>query len=338
MPASDFHSSTDTVHRTHLRKSSEGSVEPSSPAAQVPLQVRNANLVPTHKASQATLRYHRGFANFSIPGHISRPRPENIYMPKEIASAPITPSPISEVDSLMDIDLNAGCGEDSNYSDEEIAAYRDEGQLRLSFDPTIEDTLETRKRQAKSDTLDERSSPVVGTPDSAKYPFRRWMRSLRYKSPGQSSLKRKKSLTVRQERWSLDDFEAKQISKPTPPTVEKQRPRHKKASSWSSAGLVTAVKSATVGLTAPQSPTKSRRLSILRSSLRSSGTSQATVRGSFDSHASPKVLDDAAWERARQRRRTLEEILGSEESYVADLKVLVNVCHWKYRPHWVTTD
>ena len=37
------------------------------------------------------------------------------------------------------------------------------------------------------------------------------------------------------------------------------------------------------------------------------------------------MIDDAAWERARQRRRTLEEILESEESYVADLKVLVNV-------------
>ena len=338
MPASDFHSSTDTVHRTHPRKFSEASVESSSPTPQVPLRVRNANLIPAHKASQATLRYHKGPVNFSLPGHIPRPRPENIYLPKQIASAPTTPSSTSEVDSLMDIDLNAGCGEDSHYSDEEIAGYMSEGQPRLSFDPTIEDTLETRKRQAKSNTLDERSSPAVGSPNSAKYPFRRWMRSLRYKSPGRSSPKRKKSLTVRQERWSLDDFKEESISKPTQPRPEKERPRHKKSSSWSSSGLVTAVKSATVGLTAPQSPTKSRRLSLLRNSLRSSGTSQATVRGSFDSHTSPKVLDDAAWERARQRRRTLEEILGSEESYVADLKVLVNVSRWKNHSHRVNTD
>ena len=324
LPADDFHSSTDTVHRTRARKISETSVELLSSSSPGPLLVRNENLLPTHKASQATLRYHKAHANISWPRQDSKPRPENLYIARSTASAPITSTSVSEVDSLVDIDLNAGCGEDSIGSDEDAAGCPgDSVQPRLSFDPAIEDTLETSKLQARLGKEDERASPSTGSPTLPKFPFRRWMRSLRYKSPSEKSSSRKNSLKLRNERWSLDNFEESPAIK-SPSVGAKERIRHKKTSSWSSGGLVTAVKSATVGLATPQSP-KAKRLSLLRSSLRSSGTSQATVRGSLDSQTSPRVMDSAAWERARQRRRTLEEIVQSEESYVADLKVLVNV-------------
>ncbi|KAL8787961.1 MAG: hypothetical protein Q9195_007549 [Heterodermia aff. obscurata] len=295
---------------------------PSSPPG--PLLVRNENLSPTHKASQATLRYHKAYTDISWPRQDSKPRPENLYIARNTASAPITPESVNEVDSLVDIDLNAGCGEDSIRSDEDAAGCAsDVVQPRLSFDPAIEDTLEASKLQARPGEECGRVSPSAETSTPPRLPFRRWMRSLRYKSPSTKSLSGKNSLKVRDDRWSLDDFEESPVIKSAPISA-KQRTRHKKTSSWSSGGLVTAVKSATVGLAAPQSP-KAKRLSLLRSSLRSSGTSQATVRGSFDSQSSPRVMDSAAWERARQRRRTLEEIVQSEESYVADLKVLVNV-------------
>ena len=324
IPADDFHSSTDTVHRTRARKISETSVESLGSSSPGPLLVRNENLLPTHKASHATLRYHKAYTDISWPRQDSKPRPENVYIARITASAPITPTSVNEVDSLVDIDLNAGCGEDSICSDEDAAERPgDSVRPRLSFDPAIEDTLETSKLQATPNKEDGRASPSVGTPTLPMFPFRRWMRSLRYKSPSEKSSNRKSSLKVRNERWSLDDFEESSATKSTP-IGAKERIRHKKTSSWSSGGLVTAVKSATVGLATPQSP-KAKRLSLLRSSLRSSGTSQATVRGSFDSQTSPRVMDGAAWERARQRRRTLEEIVQSEESYVADLKVLVNV-------------
>lgn len=325
LPADDFHSSTDTVHRTRARKISETSVESLSSSPPGPLLVRNENLLPTHKASQATLRYHKAaYTNISWPRQDSKPRPENLYIARNTASAPITPTSVNDVDSLVDIDLNAGCGEDNLCSDDDDAGCPGESvQPRLSFDPAIEDTLETSKVQARQGKEDERASPSVGTPPLPKFPFRRWMRSFRHKSPSEKSSSRKNSLKFRPERWSLDDFEESPASKPIR-TSGKERIRHKKTSSWSSGGLVTAAKSATVGLGTPQSP-KAKRLSLLRSSLRSSGASQATVRGSLDSQASPRVMDGAAWERARQRRRTLEEIVQSEESYVADLKVLVNV-------------
>lgn len=327
LPAGDFHASTDTVYRTPLKKFSDNSVDSHSSDSPGPLRVRNENLVPTHKPSQATLRYHKGSTDLSRPRRITKPRPENLYVPRESLSSPVTPTSAIELESLVDIDLNAGCGEDSSGSDEVASADTKIGnQPRLSFDPAIEDTLETRKRQRMSEPDDNSVSPAIVSPSLPGHQFRRWMRSLRHRSPRDKSPARKNSLKVRQERWSLDDFEEKPAIKPTP-TGTKVGRHHKKTSSWSSGGLVTAVKSAAVGLATPQPP-KAKRLSLLGSSLRSSGASQATVRGSLDSHASPRVMDEAAWERARQRRRTLEEIHESEESYVADLKVLVNVSGW----------
>ena len=324
LPADDFHSSTDTVHRTRPRKISKTSVESLRSSSPGPLLVRNENLLPTHKASQATLRYHRAYGNISWPRQDSKPRPENLCLARNTESASITPTSVNAVDSLVDFDLNAGCGEDSICSDEGVAGCpSDSAQPRLSFDPAIEDNLETSKLQARQGREDERASPPTGTPSLPRVPFRRWMHSLRYKSPSEKSSSRKNSLKVQSERWSMDDFEESPAIK-APPVDTKERIRHKKTSSWSSGGLVTAVKSATVALATPQSP-KAKRLSLLRSSLRSSGASQATVRGSFDSQTSPRIMDSAAWERARQRRRTLEEIVQSEESYVADLKVLANV-------------
>lgn len=52
--------------------------------------------------------------------------------------------------------------------------------------------------------------------------------------------------------------------------------------------------------------------------------SKHTSRDS-DSSPSGSVLDEAAYSRAVQRRRILEELIDSEENYLGDLKVLTNV-------------
>lgn len=324
LPVRGFHSSTDTVHRIHSRRYSEIPVDFSSPKPHG-AGARNENQSPIEQASQSTLRPQKNTSNISWLRHIARPAIQHANVQTETPSMPQTPSTpgsTSEVDSLAYVDLNAGCGEDSG-SDEGAAGDMSGGfQPRLSFDPTLEDTLGTRKALGIPRTGGENHSPSSWTPFKTRSPFRRWMSSLRYKSPGHKSPSRGHSLTVRQERWSLDDCDEEATIKPTQ-NHSRKRSGHKKTSSWSSSGLVTAVKSVTVGLAATQSP-KAKRLSLLRSSQRSSGASQATARDSFDSHASPR-MDDAAWERARQRRRTIEELIESEEGYVADLKVLNNV-------------
>lgn len=206
----------------------------------------------------------------------------------------------------IDTDLSNGCGEHS--------AHRRES--RLSYKVARQDFQSGRHRRAQPKPRLEVEKLSSITTDATKHFFRRWMNSVRHRSPGPS-----RSLKVREERWSLDDFDESK----GPSTPRNKGKRHKKSSSWSSSGILTVVRSATANL-AVVHPKKIERPTPSRKSNRSSGISEETNRASLDkSQVFARFMDEAAWERARQRRRTLEEIVSSEESYVADLKVLVNV-------------
>lgn len=105
---------------------------------------------------------------------------------------------------------------------------------------------------------------------------------------------------------------------------------HKKSSSGSSFGFVTAVKSASISLASLSIAPRSRRTAVSsrhHKTDRSNNTSHAG-RLSEDSgyHARGAVIDQAVTNRLLQRRRVLEEIISSEESYLADVKFLMNVC------------
>lgn len=56
-------------------------------------------------------------------------------------------------------------------------------------------------------------------------------------------------------------------------------------------------------------------------------SSNTDARRSIDSNRGGlgPVLDESAWLRSLQRRKVVEELIASEESYIADLKVLINV-------------
>lgn len=42
------------------------------------------------------------------------------------------------------------------------------------------------------------------------------------------------------------------------------------------------------------------------------------------------IMDESAWLRSLQRRKIVEELIASEEGYIADLKVLINVREHAY--------
>ncbi|KAI1341627.1 Dbl homology domain-containing protein [Xylariaceae sp. FL0016] len=106
---------------------------------------------------------------------------------------------------------------------------------------------------------------------------------------------------------------------------------HRKSSSGSSFGFVTAVKSATVSLASASVITRPRRRTA-RSSLHtrtdhSSRGSLSVPRFSEDSSYLERasISDPGVTERLLQRRRILEELISTEESYIGDIKFLMNV-------------
>lgn len=106
---------------------------------------------------------------------------------------------------------------------------------------------------------------------------------------------------------------------------------HRKSSSGSSYGFVAGVRSASVSLASASVITRPRR-NTGRSSLQ--GKTDLSSRGSIsgprfseDSACLERTLsnDPGVTERLLQRRRILEEIINTEESYIGDVKFLMNV-------------
>lgn len=107
--------------------------------------------------------------------------------------------------------------------------------------------------------------------------------------------------------------------------------RHRHSSSDSSLAFVTAAKSASISMTGLSLLTRSRKTTIrsLRGP-RTERSSRASISGPRRSEESyfPEAqapVDPAVVERALQRRRILEELIGTEEAYVADVRFLMNV-------------
>ena len=310
----DSNGSSDTVNRAYHRKPSSNFKGSLGSGSSRQLRVANENALPSRTASLSTLDFLEGISNSRLPNNASENPICGTYdcLPGLVGK---TSASISDVGPLEDIDLNSRYGEVSQRSSNgsESGYSPNHG---LSFELQAKETLSTKIHGAAS------CRPSIVVTDAAAHPIRRFLSTLRH-----GHLKSKRALSVRKERWSLDDFDEDQPV--TSPQQRQVRPSgHKKTSSWASSGFVTAVKSATTSigtLSAPQSQL-SRRLAPLRNSKRSSKLSQVTNRESVNGNNDTNpMVDEAAWDRALQRRRTLEELVSSEESYIADLKVLKNV-------------
>ncbi|KAI9822224.1 MAG: hypothetical protein M1832_003047 [Thelocarpon impressellum] len=163
-------------------------------------------------------------------------------------------------------------------------------------------------------------SEGIPFPQSRKQkPFKRWVSTLR-----RQSLTRKISQVPSILRQHFDDGD----ETPRPPEGDKSR--RKGSSSFSSMGFVTAIKTASVSLASINAPSRSRRhgaSSHARSADRSNRSSNQDAATSFEATGARPApsIDDEVRERAIQRRCILEELISSEESYIADMKILVNV-------------
>lgn len=109
--------------------------------------------------------------------------------------------------------------------------------------------------------------------------------------------------------------------------------RRNSESMSSSMGCVTAMKSASITIASTSIAPRSESGFHGKGHIGNRGSTYSDARKSTDSHRGPlgPIIDESAWLRSLQRRKVVEELIASEESYIADLKVLINVCpnSWK---------
>jgi hypothetical protein len=157
-----------------------------------------------------------------------------------------------------------------------------------------------------------RSLPLEG-----ERPFNKWMRNLQRRGT-----QRRKTVSCEIGSAVLDPelFGSSGTQKKT---------AHKKSSSGSSFGFVTAVKSASISLASFSVAPRSRKTGVSSRQQRTDRSSKTSNVGRLSEDSSyiarGIVIDQAVTNRLLQRRRVLEEIISTEESYVADVKFLMNV-------------
>ncbi|KAI0409468.1 hypothetical protein F4802DRAFT_544108 [Xylaria palmicola] len=209
------------------------------------------------------------------------------------------------------IDLLKGDGEDTWRALDNIAAFR------LSLDNNDEVSRHSTDLPRFSVCHDDSSlgeepkEPLISTPR----PFHKWM----------------KNLHRRANHRSIEIGVTDQFAESLFADNRIRGSYHRKSSSGSSLGFVTAVKSATISLASASVRTRQRRHAA-RSSIHtrtdhSSRGSISAQRVSEDSTCFDRSsqTDPGVTERLLQRRRILEELITTEESYIGDIRFLMNV-------------
>lgn len=322
----ELNCSSDTVHHHNYRKPSLSSKDSFAGAVSRSLRVANENVSSSRTTSLSTLDLLDGSTHpppLNQPSEATSHKSSWTRENRVPNTSGTNSASTSDAGTLEVIDLNARCGEISQRSSSgtEVECWQqpDHGP---SFEIEEKETLSTKKLPPTPAQEDGFCRPSFIVTDTTSHPIRRLLSTLRHRHS-----KRRRSLSARKERWSLDDSD-EDLSTVTFQSQHVKPSGHKKTSSWASSGFVAAVKPATTNLgtlSASQSQI-SRRFAPMRNSKRSSKLSQVTNRESVDGNQDfAPIVDEAAWDRAVQRRRTLEELIGSEGSYIADLKVLKNV-------------
>ncbi|KAK7608615.1 hypothetical protein IWX49DRAFT_507925 [Phyllosticta citricarpa] len=217
--------------------------------------------------------------------------------------------------------------EDPNSASESGDSPTDDRDAFFSSASSILETPEDPTDSFSAPVIDEESDDDVvveeGEPETKATPFKRWVSTLRRRNKNPA-----KGHKPRSEHLPVDDFPA-ELSRIRTEHEARSRSGHKKSSSLaSSMAFVTAVKSASVTLASTSIAPLSRlgtRYSRGRDDHRGSSITDARSARDTAYQSIIPVMDERAWERAKQRRRILEEIISSEEGYIGDLKVLSNV-------------
>lgn len=247
---------------------------------------------------------------------------KSLHIPRKTSWGTPIPPPSSQRDptdpakeDFDDVDLNTNENASTSSGKHEGWNTLDNiTALGLSFN--AEDSQAVGTPNLERFSLDEafvnRSLPLEG-----ERPFNKWMRNLQRRGT-----QRRKTVSCDIGSTMLDPelFDTSGTQK---------RSAHKKSSSGSSFGFVTAVKSASISLASFSVAPRSRRTGVSSRQQRTDRSSKASNVGRLSEDSSyiarGIVIDQAVTNRLLQRRRVLEEIISTEESYLADVRFLMNV-------------
>jgi hypothetical protein len=203
------------------------------------------------------------------------------------------------------------------FTPSDAAAVRESlDNIGLSFnadDTPDRDTPFQERFALDDDTTDwNRSLPL-----ESDRPFNKWLKHLQKRSK-----ERRKTVSCDMDdsfgEWGPFDGSAPEV-----------KHRHKKSSSGSSLGFVTAVKEASISLSSFSVAPRSRKTGVSSRHNRTDRSSKTSNAGRLSEDSSYNarsiVIDQGVTNRLLQRRRILEEIINTEENYVADIKFLTNV-------------
>ena len=249
--------------------------------------------------------------------HLPVPRAASSTYSRDSSTSTATPPPynrwtfaLSEgrEEEMQEIDLNSSpeLQSPANRPDR----WREFGQ-HAKITPSLRHSIRSGRDDEEALALEIDTFGSAEIP-SARHPFKKWVNSLR----------RKRTVIPSTHREPIEDDDERSESN--------DRSRHDKSSSVSSMAFVSAIRTASISLASVTLPLKGRRTgppSNRRSVNRSSRSLEPDTRPSAESKAFPvtPIIDEGVRKRAVQRRRILEELISSEESYIGDMKILVNV-------------
>ncbi|KAL8680100.1 MAG: hypothetical protein Q9186_003684 [Xanthomendoza sp. 1 TL-2023] len=312
-------SSVDTVHRPRNRPETPVSLRSLGSLSSNPLRLRNENVQPTRLFSRDA--YSGEDASlFPSPRRSSKHSlskssrgNDNSVPPRSRKTSALTQESVP----LEAVDLKSPHKTDyesDNTSDKENQGPSAEDP-RLSFDVSNEEVLSVDEPSRTANRTEGRVLPTASAGPHPSRSIKKWINNLR-----PQPLRRKRTLTVRKQRWPLDDSPQQQDTMGAQ-NAKHRRSEDKKIDTFRSTGLVDAVKAVLVERpNGSPTPRKIRRSNPFSKSNRSSRRSDDQARSSVDSNA----LEIAAFQRTTQRQKTLEELVLSEAGYIADLKVLIH--------------
>ena len=288
------------------------------------LRLRSENVPRGPNTSQSSLSFVSGSPNIILQRRTSNQLSHKASWVHEIArpSRLLGPSQfLFDAGPLEDVDLNAGSTSNTLIITQDIEHDSDEtSDHEVSFNIKKEETLSTSPCNTRQEHREIRTNHrTFNSSLKGIHTFRK-LANVFGPKPVQK-------LTPRRERWTLDDFAELKPAK-VDALEQGRREGHQKASSWAAFGFVTTARRAAANAGKPHVGPWAHRKSKSRFLKSNESSRLSNVANESPVESARKIAEDlehAAGDRAVQRRRIIEELISSEEGYIADLKVLLHV-------------